>query len=69
MSTRKPRTADELRKLTDRQLYAGWRRMTENELRLVIAEVDRRAEATDFGRSPEWEGQADLPTLRRAGAR
>jgi hypothetical protein len=69
-AARKTRTAEQLRKLTDRQLFAWHNRMcregTADERRLVFAELDRRSAATDFGRNPEWEGQA---APRRGGAR
>jgi hypothetical protein len=62
----KARTAADARKMTDSQLFRGWRRRHKTDpafFRLILEEVDRRAKATDFGRFPEWEGQDDTPKL------
>jgi hypothetical protein len=67
-AVRKSRTAEQLRKLTDRQLFSLQDRLGReramDELRPVLAEVHRRGKATDYGRNPEWEGQNNLKGIK-----
>jgi hypothetical protein len=56
LMVRRKKTAADARKLTDSQLFWGWRQRLEADpefFQLILAEVDRRAAATDFGRHPE----------------
>ena len=47
--------------MTDRQLFRDWRRYSEDEFRLVRAEVDARARATDFGRKHDRRKPSEKP--------
>jgi hypothetical protein len=39
--------------MTDRQLFAGWRKYSEDQLKVLFQELEAREKATDFGRKPD----------------
>jgi hypothetical protein len=39
--------------MTDRQLFARWRKYSEDQLKVLFQELEAREKATDFGRKPD----------------
>ena len=58
---RRGRMTADARKMTDRQLFRGWRKRAKDDpafFAIILEEIHRRAKATDFGRHIETSRQA-----------